>query len=646
MDKEIPEKSVLRKAASEKVSIQNPTAFDIKEELAKLPEQPGVYLMHGPKDEIIYVGKAKILKNRVRQYFQTSYKKSNKIKQMVSLIERFEYIVVDSELEALILESNLIKEYKPRYNTLLKDDKNYPYIKVTVNELYPRVLSCRSRGKDRARYFGPYASAGAVNEVIDLLKRTFKIRDCARSFSEEHPLERPCLNFHIKKCDAPCIGNISREDYLIRIGKCIDFLNGKYDDIVKELSRKMTLASDNLDFETAIEMRDLIASIEAISTRQKITAYDSEDRDIVGMKREGADAVVQIFFIREGKIIGRDQQFLDIDAEDTDADILSSFLKQYYNGTPFIPREIWLQTEVPDAEMIGEWLSGVKGRKVTVRTPQIGTKEKLVELAVTNAGILLERNREKYRNEEVRTTGAVQEIQELIGLQEPPVRIEAYDISNTSGALNVGSMVVYKNGRPKRNDYRKFRIQTVQGPDDYASMREMLSRRFQHGLNEMQENARTGKENELGSFSVFPDLILMDGGKGQVGIAEDVLAELGISIPVCGMVKDDFHRTRGLLYQGQELPVRINSEAFKLITRIQDEVHRFAIEYHRSLRTKTQVKSVLDDIRGVGTVRRRALMKHFKDIDRIRNASAEELEACPHMDKYTAEAVYAFFHQS
>lgn len=618
--------------------------FDIRAELKQLPELPGVYLMHGSKDEVIYVGKAKVLKNRVRQYFQTSYKKSAKIQQMVSHIKRFEYIVVDSELEALILESNLIKEYQPRYNTLLKDDKNYPYIKVTMDELYPRIISCRSRGRDHARYFGPYASATAVNEVIALLKRTFQIRDCARSFSEDHPLERPCLNFHIKKCAAPCTGEISRADYLRRIEQCIDFLNGKYDGILKDLSEKMQQASEALDFETAIELRDQIAGIEAISKRQKITAYDSEDRDIIGMKRDGSAAVVQIFFIREGKIIGRDHTFLDIDAEETDGALLSGFLAQYYNGTPFIPREIWLQTAVPDAQMIGAWLSGVKGRKVVIRTPQIGAKEKLVELAVKNAEILLARNKERYQKEEARTSGAVLELAKIIGLSQPPHRIEAYDISNTAGVLNVGSMVVYQNGRPKRNDYRKFRIRSVEGPNDYASMQEVLSRRFEHGLHELKEQEKSGGKADEGAFSVFPDLILMDGGKGQVSVCEAVLAELGLKIPVCGMVKDDFHRTRALLYRGEELPLKINSEAFKLTTRIQDEVHRFAITYHRSLRSKQQVRSVLDDINGIGIVRRQALLRHFKDIERVKSADISELCACPHMDRHAAEAVYAYFH--
>lgn len=627
------------------MSTDRKSEFHLKEELSKLPELPGVYLMHGPKDEIIYVGKAKILKNRVRQYFQTSYKKSAKIQQMVSLIERFEYIVVDSELEALILESNLIKEYKPRYNTLLKDDKNYPYIKVTTNELYPRIVSSRIRRNDKAKYFGPYASMGAVNEVIELLKKTFRIRDCAWKFTEETPRSRACLNYQIHKCDAPCTGQISRKEYLRKIDQCLDFLNGKYENIIQDLSKQMTDASEQLDFERAIELRDQISSIQAISDKQKITAYDEKDRDIIGMQRNGQDAVVQIFFIREGKIIGRDHVFLEIDAEETDGMVLSGFIKQYYNGTPFIPKEIWVQVEPEETEMLSEWLSESKGKKVWIRIPQMGQKEKLVELAVTNAGILLDRNREKYKREEARTAGAVLELQKLIGMEHLPSRIEAFDISNTSGALNVGSMVVYQNGRAKRNDYRKFRIKSVDGPNDYACMHEVLSRRFQHGMREMHENAIKGKENALGSFSVFPDLLLMDGGKGQVAIAEAVLEELGLEIPVCGMVKDDQHRTRALLYQGRELPLKTSSEAFKLVTRIQDETHRFAIEYHRSLRSKTQIRSILDDISGVGIVRKRALLKEFREVEKIRQASLEELAECPHMDEYAARSVYNFFHK-
>lgn len=620
-------------------------AFDISEELKKLPALPGVYLMHGPKDEVIYVGKAKILRNRVKQYFQKSYKKSVKIQQMVRLVERFEYIVVDSELEALILESNLIKEYQPRYNTLLKDDKNYPYIKVQLDELFPRIMSVRKRKNDRGKYFGPYASREQTDEVIQLLRRTFHIRNCKKSFSEEHLLDRPCIYYDMKQCDGPCIGKQSREEYLFRVNQAMDFLNGRYEDIVKELKQKMMRASDNLDFETAAEMRDLLQSIEATQRQQKITAYDNEDRDILGLCREFSDCVVQIFFVREGKIIGRDHHFLEIDSEESDADILSGFISQYYNGTPFIPRELFVQADLPDQKVLESWLGGLRGRKVSIQTPKLGKKEKLVELASTNASILMHRYRERYREEEKKRNTAMRQLKEIIGLPDLPKRMESYDISNTSGALNVGSMVVYQEGQPKRNDYRKFRIRSVQGQDDYASLREMLERRFSHGLLEQEENRKAGKEDALGSFSAFPDLILMDGGKGQVGICEEVLRELGIHrITVCGMVKDEHHRTRALLYRDRELPIGEKSEAFKLLTRIQDEVHRFAIEYHRSLRSKEQVKSLLEEVPGIGAVRRRALLREFSDIDHIRTASLEELERCPSMDRRAAERLYEYFH--
>ncbi|HAT01738.1 MAG TPA: excinuclease ABC subunit C [Oribacterium sp.] len=620
--------------------------FNIQEELQKLPAMPGVYLMHGPKDEVIYVGKAKILKNRVKQYFQKSYKKSVKIQQMVSLVERFEYIVVDSELEALMLENNLIKEYKPRYNTLLKDDKTYPYIKVT-NEAYPRVMKVRKRYTDKAKYFGPYASNEQVNEVIDLIRKTFRIRNCDKSFTPDHPAMNKCMYYDIHQCDAPCIQKITQEDYRIQVEKAIDFLNGKYEDIVKELTRKMMRASDNMDFETAIEMRDLIRSIEAVQNRQKIIAYDSEDRDIIGMRREWSDCIIQIFYVRDGKIIGRDHQFVDIDREETDEDILTEFIKQYYDGTPFVPKEIFVQKELPEKDILEQWLSQEKGKKVHIVTPQIGKKEKLVELAITNAGILMNRYRQQYREEDQKALRALHELQDIIGMEELPRRIESYDISNTSGVLNVGSMVVYQNGKAKNSDYRKFRIQSVQGADDYGSMKEMLTRRFEHGLREMRENADAGKDNAAGSFSNFPDLICMDGGKGQVNVCEEVLRDLGItSVIVTGMIKDDHHRTRALLYQNRELPVDEHSEAFKLLTRIQDEVHRFAIEYHRSLRAKNQIRSLLDDIKGVGAVRKKALMKQFGDIDHIRVASVEDLSRCPSMDEYTARQVYDFFHNN
>ena len=620
--------------------------FIIEEELKKLPDMPGVYLMHGPQDEVIYVGKAKILKNRVKQYFQKSYKKSVKIQQMVSLVKRFEYIVVDSELEALMLENNLIKEYQPRYNTLLKDDKTYPYIKVT-SEAFPRILKVRKRLTDRAKYFGPYASNEQVNEVIELIRKTFHIRNCSRSFTEDHLLPNKCVYYDMHQCDGPCIGKQTRAEYQLRIDQAVDFLNGKYEDIIKELTRKMNRASDNLDYETAIEMRDLIRSIEAVQNRQKIIAYDSEDRDIIGMRRDWSDCIVQLFYVRDGKIIGRDHQFISIDREESDADILSEFIRQYYNGSPFVPKELFIQTELPDKDILEQWLSQENGKKVHILTPQIGKKEKLVELAVTNAGILMNRYKQQYREMDQKAAKGLSELQDIIGLPSLPHRIESYDISNTSGVLNVGSMIVYENGKPKNSDYRKFRIQSVQGSDDYASMHEMLTRRFEHGLREMEENALNGKDNSLGSFSNLPDLVLMDGGKGQVHICEDVLIDLGInSVIVAGMVKDDHHRTRALLYHDEELPIEEDSEAFKLLTRIQDEVHRFAIEYHRSLRSQNQIHSLLDDIKGIGTVRKKNLMKQFGDIDHIRQATLSELQQCPSMDDYSARSVYDFFHNN
>lgn len=622
------------------------STFNIEEELTKLPALPGVYIMHGPQDEIIYVGKAKVLKNRVRQYFRKSYKKSVKIQQMVHLVERFEYIVVDSELEALMLENNLIKEHKPRYNTLLKDDKTYPYIKVT-NELFPRILKVRKQLSDRARYFGPYASNDQVNEVVELIRKTFRIRNCSKSFTETALLPNKCMYYDLHQCDAPCVGKQSREDYRLQVDRAVDFLNGKYEDIVRELQRRMQKASDNLDFETALELRDLIRAIEAVQSRQKIIAYDAEDRDILGMRRSFGDCIVQIFFVRDGKIIGRDHQFIDIDPEETDESVLTNFIGQYYNGTPFVPREIFVQTELREKAVLEQWLSHEKGRRVYIVTPQIGKKEKLVELAVTNAGILMNRYRQQYREQDIKNARALKELQTLIGLPKLPLRIESYDISNTMGALNVGSMVVYQNGKPKNNDYRKFRIRSVQGPDDVRSMREMLTRRFEHGLTEIKDNAARGKEDELGAFSNFPDLICMDGGKGQVHVCEQVLQSLGIdSITVVGMVKDDHHRTRALLYRDEELPILENSEAFRLLTRIQDEVHRFAISYHRSLRNKNQVRSLLDDIRGVGEVRKKELMRRFGDIDHIRTAGLEELSACPSMDAQSARAVFDYFRKA
>ena len=611
--------------------------FDIQEELKKLPGKPGVYLMHDEKDEIIYVGKAVSLKNRVRQYFQSSRNKGAKIEQMVTHIRRFEYIITDSELEALVLECNLIKEHRPKYNTMLMDDKAYPFIKVTVEEPYPRVMLARRMAKDKSRYFGPYTSAGAVKDTIELIRRLYHVRSCNRKLPRDIGKERPCLNYHIHQCKAPCQGYISEEEYRKSIQEVLRFLGGNYEGILKDLEEKMNQASEDLEFERAIEYRELLSSVQKIAQKQKITDTAGEDRDILAVALEGEDAVVQVFFIRGGRLIGRDHFYLKIGEGDGAGEILSSFVKQFYAGTPYIPAEIMLPEPVADGEVIEEWLSGKRGRKVHIRIPQKGMKEKLVELAEKNAALVLNTDRERLKREEGRTIGAVKELEKILGLTGIR-RMEAYDISNTSGFASVGSMVVYERGKPKRNDYRKFRIKSVQGPDDYASMEEVLTRRFQHGLEEQKE----GKD--LGGFREFPDLILMDGGKGQVNVALEVLEKLGLSIPVCGMVKDDNHRTRGLYYNNTELPIDRDSECFRLITRIQDEAHRFAITFHRQLRGKNQVHSVLDDIPGVGPARRKDLMRHFENIEAIRNADIEELKKLPSMNEKSARDVYHFFH--
>ena len=619
--------------------------FNIEEELKKLPSQPGVYLMHDAKDEIIYVGKAISLKNRVRQYFQSSRTKTAKIEQMVSRIARFEYIVTDSELEALVLECNLIKEHQPRYNTMLKDDKAYPYIKVTVGEEYPRVLFARTMKKDKSRYFGPYTSAGAVKDTIDLIHKLYKIRTCNRSLPRDTGKERPCLNYHIKQCDAPCQGYISKEDYAENIAQALDFLNGHYDRLLRTLEEKMMAASDAMDFEKAIEYRDLLESVKKVAQKQKITSSSMEDRDIIAMARDDQDAVVQVFFVREGKLIGRDHFHVAVGAAENTAQILTSFVKQFYAGTPFLPKELWVQEELEDSAVISEWLSARKGQKVRLIVPKKGQKERLVELAEKNAALVLSQDKDKIKREELRTTGAMNQIAGWIGL-EGVRRIEAFDISNISGYESVGSMVVYEDGKPKRSDYRKFKIRTVQGPNDYASMKEVLTRRFTHGLDEKNRMKDQGVEERFGSFTRFPDLLMMDGGRGQVNVALEVLESLHLDIPVCGMVKDDNHRTRGLYYQNVEIPIDRHSEGFRLITRIQDEAHRFAIEYHRSLRGKDQVKSILDDIEGIGDTRRKALMRHFKSLDAIRDAGEEELAGVPGMNRRAAERVYRFFRKS
>lgn len=619
--------------------------FDIQEELKKLPNCPGVYIMHDEMDNIIYVGKAVNLHNRVRSYFRKNIGRGPQIDKMVSLISRFEYIVTDSELEALVLENNLIKEHSPKYNTLLKDDKTYPYIKVTMGEEYPRVLFSRQMKKDRSRYFGPYTSAAGVKDTIDLINKLYQLRTCNRNLPKECGNDRACLNYHIKQCMAPCQGGITKEQYQEQVRKALDFLNGSYQDTLKELEQKMKEASEKLEFEEAIRCRDLYNSVKQIASRQKITDSTLEDKDVIALAADGQDAVVQVFFVRDGKLIGREHFYMKHVLETPRAQILLDFVKQFYAGTPYIPRELMLQEEIEDTAVIEQWLSKRKGGRVYIKVPKIGSKEKLVELAAKNAMLVLSQDKERIRREEGRTIGAVKEIGGLLGIPQV-TRMEAYDISNISGFANVGSMIVYEKGKPKRSDYRKFRIKTVSGPDDYACMKEVLTRRFLHGIEEQKELADKELEKEFGSFTKFPDLLLMDGGKGQVNIALQVLEELHLDIPVCGMVKDDNHNTRGLYYNNEEIEIDRSSEGFKLITRIQDEAHRFAIEYHRSLRSKAQVKSVLDEIPGVGPARRKALMRCFKSIEEIKNADVAALAGVDEIPESVAKGIYGFFHSN
>ncbi len=615
--------------------------FNIEEELKKLPGNPGVYIMHDAYDTIIYVGKAVNLKNRVRSYFRAGVYHTAKINKMISLIDHFEYIITDSELEALVLENNLIKEHSPKYNTLLKDDKTYPYIKVTVAEDYPRILFSRQMKKDKSRYFGPYTSAFAVKETIDLMNKLYQIRTCNRVIKEGETdiSKRPCLNYHMKQCMAPCTGTVSKEEYRANVEKALDFLNGNYGEILKSLEARMQEASERLAFEEAAEIRELYYSVKSVAQKQKITDYEGEDKDYIGIASGEKDIAIQVFFVRTGKLIGREHFLFPDCAEDEKRDVLSSFLKQFYAGTPYVPSEIYVSEEIADHELIEEWLSKRKGRKVQIKVAQKGRKEKLLELAGKNAALVLSMDAEKIKREEAKTLGAVHEIEKLLGI--PSIeRMEAFDISNTSGFANVASMVVFEKGKPKKSDYRKFRMKTVTGPDDYACMKEALTRRFEHGL-----KLRSEQETDGESFVKFPDLLLMDGGRGQVNIAEEVLESLGIQVPVCGMVKDDNHRTRGIYYQNVELPIDTRSEGFKLITRVQDEAHRFAIEYHRSLRTKAQVHSVLDEIPGIGEKRRRALMKAFSSIDELKAADVSSIAALPEIPENVAKGIYEYLHR-
>lgn len=616
--------------------------FDFEAELKKLPAKPGIYMMHDENDTIIYIGKAVSLRNRVRQYFREGSDGRAKIEKMMPHVSRFEYIVTDSELEALVLENNLIKEYSPKYNTMLKDGKTYPFIKVTLSEDYPRLLFSRQMKKDKNKYYGPYTSAAAVKDAIDLLNKSYHLRSCNRNLPKDTGKLRPCLNYHIKQCDGPCQGYISKEEYQTQLNKALEFLNGKYEPLKKMLEEKMIKASEEMEFETAAEYRDLLNSVNQVAQKQKITNSDLEDRDVIGLAIEDKDAVVQVFFVRDGKLIGREHFYLTVANGDTKEEIIASFLEQYYGGTPFVPKELMMTIQPENAEGIENWLSTKRGNKVTIRIPKIGQKERLVELAEKNARLVLEQDKEKIKRQEAKTKGAVKRLGDLLGISGLS-RVEAFDISNISGFLSVGSMVVFEEGKPKKNDYRKFRLKTVAGPDDYASMQEVLSRRFLHGKEEQEALREKEIEDAYGRFARFPDLIMMDGGKGQVNVALQVLQELKIDIPVCGMVKDDKHRTRGLYFNNEEISIDINSEEFKLITRVQDEAHRFAITYHRSLRGKEQVKSVLDEIPGVGPARRKALMRKFESMEALRNATIEEIATIDGISEVLAHTIYDFF---
>ena len=616
--------------------------FDFEYHLKNLPSKPGVYLMKNSLGEVIYVGKAKILKNRVKSYFQNSKNHSEKVRVMVKHIAEFEYIVTDSEMEALILECNLIKKYSPRYNILLKDDKFYPFIKITVNDDFPRVFVTRNYSKDGSKYFGPYTNGTAVYETINLINKIFPLRTCKLLIKEGGETVRPCLNYHIKKCFGPCGGYISKEEYGKMINDVIDILSGKDTTVLKVLQSEMEEASMNLEFEKAADLRDKILAIKAIVEKQKIFKTMEGDEDFINIYKDEKDSCVQVFFSREGKILGREHFIFENTAEDSIEEILEEFITSFYGGTAKVPRTIYVPA-ISNVELVEEYLTIKRGAKVWIKVPQKGQKREMLEMVKNNAKITLEKFKDKYLIDKEINKIALEELQELLDLEIWPSRIEAYDISNIQGVDSVGSMIVFEEGRSKNSDYRRFRIKTVKGANDYDSMREILTRRFSHGLEEVKAIQESKLQFSAGKFSNFPDLIMMDGGKGQINIALEVLRDLNINIPVCGLVKDDKHATRGIIYNNEELIINRSSNLMQLIRRIQDEVHRFAITYHRSLRDKKTLHSVLDDIPNVGEKRRRALLMKFGSVDNIKSATLEQLLETPSINNKAAESIYQYF---
>lgn len=609
--------------------------FIIEDELKRLPDLPGVYLMKDETGHIIYVGKAINLKNRVRQYFQNSKNHAIKVKKMVQHIASFEYIVTRSEVEALVLECNLIKKYSPKYNIRLKDDKTYPYIKINIQDPFPRMMVVRQMKKDGAKYFGPYTNVNAMWELVDIIKNNWQLLTCSRNLPRDIGKERACLNYHIGKCHAPCEGKISQEDYRKMINEVVDFLSGKYKEIIKKLQGEMQEASEQLAFEKAAALRDKILAIEKVEQKQTATLSSMLDQDVIAFAKSPEDTLIQVYFVRQGKLVGREHFYLQDTEDEVIEDIFRDFIVQFYANATFIPKEIVIERTPREVEVLAKYLAEKKGSKVQLITPQKGEKHGLMALASKNAEVTLSQFGDQMKKEQERTFGALEELKTAIGLEQVPYRMEAYDISNTQGVQSVGGMVVFEGGKPLKSDYRKFKIKSIFGPNDYGSLEEVLNRRF----NRMQI------EEEENSFTKIPDVILMDGGKGQVHVAEQVVAKFGLSIPVCGMVKDDRHRTRGLLYEGREIILDSHSEAFKLITRVQDEVHRFSIEYHKKLRGKAQIQSVLDDIPGVGKERKKLLMLHFKSVDQLRAASLSEIEQVDGIPHQVASNIYHFFHK-